>query len=278
MAERWRVIHVGQRIKDEREAAGLSQADLAERLGTTQTAISYWESGRRVLTVDSLIEIARVLNVAPSALLPDDDMPPADDAIGPRVTSGGVRHEWCPECRETAPHPGYLNVRVVRVEPGVLLVFVANEHGDQLTISGIGEPGDYEIQTTNPVRGQQPALKVAEPLAAEVAEYLVTIGNALAEAAAHAVQEPPPQPRNDRRGELMLPDDLNHHIVHVATRRRDSVEFWAITGLHAGRTIRRLRVFATGQPFPEHLSYVGTAITPDGTLVWHLMEDPGGSE
>lgn len=94
------MTHVGQRIRDEREAAGLSQADLAERLGTTQTAISYWESGRRVLTVDSLIEIARVLNVAPADLLPaaDDDAP----ADGRPVTSGGVRHDWCPQCRETS--------------------------------------------------------------------------------------------------------------------------------------------------------------------------------
>lgn len=96
------MIPVGQRIRDEREAADLSQAELAERLGCTQTAISYWESGSRVLRVDDLINVARALGVPPSALLPDDDMPPDEDHTGPHVTSGAVRNEWCPQCRETS--------------------------------------------------------------------------------------------------------------------------------------------------------------------------------
>jgi transcriptional regulator with XRE-family HTH domain len=62
---------VGQRIRAKREALGWTQGELATRLQRTQTAVSYWESGRRSLSLDDLVEVARVLGVASSELLPD---------------------------------------------------------------------------------------------------------------------------------------------------------------------------------------------------------------
>src|SRR6266536_835805 len=62
---------VGQRIRAIREARGWTQSDLAARLQRTQTAVSYWESGRRSLSLDDLVEVARVLGVPNAELLPD---------------------------------------------------------------------------------------------------------------------------------------------------------------------------------------------------------------
>lgn len=62
---------VGQRIRARREALGWTQGELAVRLQRTQTAVSYWESGRRSLNLDDLVEVARVLGVASAELLPD---------------------------------------------------------------------------------------------------------------------------------------------------------------------------------------------------------------
>lgn len=62
--------HIGARIRTERENRGWSQADLARRLGITQTAISYWESGTRTIDVDILAQIATALDLRPSELLP----------------------------------------------------------------------------------------------------------------------------------------------------------------------------------------------------------------
>jgi Zn-dependent peptidase ImmA (M78 family)/transcriptional regulator with XRE-family HTH domain len=62
---------VGQRIRAIREARGWTQSDLAARLGRTQTAVSYWESGRRGLSLDDLVEVAGVLGVSGAELLPD---------------------------------------------------------------------------------------------------------------------------------------------------------------------------------------------------------------
>jgi transcriptional regulator with XRE-family HTH domain len=65
------VAKIGHRIRTIRAARGWSQGELAARLGRTQTSVSYWESGRRALGVDDLLEVARALGVPSSDLLPD---------------------------------------------------------------------------------------------------------------------------------------------------------------------------------------------------------------
>jgi Zn-dependent peptidase ImmA (M78 family)/transcriptional regulator with XRE-family HTH domain len=62
---------VGERIRAAREALEWSQGELARRVGRTQTAISYWESGSRALAIDDLINLARVLSVPTAELLPE---------------------------------------------------------------------------------------------------------------------------------------------------------------------------------------------------------------
>ncbi len=60
MSER---ILIGRRIKEEREAAGYTQAQLAERVAIDDTVLSRIETGQR--GIDSLIlrRVARVLDV-----------------------------------------------------------------------------------------------------------------------------------------------------------------------------------------------------------------------
>jgi transcriptional regulator with XRE-family HTH domain len=52
---------IAQTLIDARKAAGLSQATLAERMGTTQPAISKVESGRAVPTLGFLERFANAL-------------------------------------------------------------------------------------------------------------------------------------------------------------------------------------------------------------------------
>jgi Zn-dependent peptidase ImmA (M78 family)/DNA-binding XRE family transcriptional regulator len=61
---------VARRIRESREELGLSQAQLAERLDRTQTAVSLWESGKRTAGLDDLIDIADALDVEVSRFLP----------------------------------------------------------------------------------------------------------------------------------------------------------------------------------------------------------------
>jgi Zn-dependent peptidase ImmA (M78 family)/transcriptional regulator with XRE-family HTH domain len=63
---------IGRRLKAARQRAHVSQAELAARLQVTQTAVSYWEAGRRLPGVDDLMKIAEFLDAPLTDLLPGD--------------------------------------------------------------------------------------------------------------------------------------------------------------------------------------------------------------
>lgn len=50
---------LGQSVKAARAGAGLTQAQLAQRMGTTQSAIARVEAGRRYPSVETLDQIAQ---------------------------------------------------------------------------------------------------------------------------------------------------------------------------------------------------------------------------
>jgi transcriptional regulator with XRE-family HTH domain len=52
-------LRPGTLVRDARRLAGLSQADLARRLGTTQSVVSRWERGVDTPRVDTLGRILR---------------------------------------------------------------------------------------------------------------------------------------------------------------------------------------------------------------------------
>jgi hypothetical protein len=60
-------------------------------------------------------------------------------------------------------------------------------------------------------------------------------------------------------------------VLHVACRNPYAVELWA---LHTDepKPTRSFRIYGTGQPLPDGLEYIGTALAPGGQLVWHLFE------
>lgn len=60
---------LGDRIRTARLRAGLSQAELADELGTTQSVVSKWESGARVPNAESVGRLASTLSVSTDWLL-----------------------------------------------------------------------------------------------------------------------------------------------------------------------------------------------------------------
>jgi transcriptional regulator with XRE-family HTH domain len=71
-----------KRLKQAREARGLSQNGLAAALGgeVTQSAVSYWESGKNLPATEMLRELCGVLGVSADWLLGLDDAAPARGA------------------------------------------------------------------------------------------------------------------------------------------------------------------------------------------------------
>src|SRR4051812_22074114 len=61
---------VARQIKAARVQRGWSQGELARRLDRTQTAISYWEGGKRTPDLDELVRLAGVLGQEVSFFLP----------------------------------------------------------------------------------------------------------------------------------------------------------------------------------------------------------------
>lgn len=60
---------LGQRIARLRRDRGLTQVELAERLGITQPAVSDYENDDTRLPADAVIQIARILGVSADELL-----------------------------------------------------------------------------------------------------------------------------------------------------------------------------------------------------------------
>ena len=53
-----------ERLKDLRKQAGLTQVDVAEKLGISQPAFASWERGVKKPTQENLVKIAQVFNVS----------------------------------------------------------------------------------------------------------------------------------------------------------------------------------------------------------------------
>ena len=58
----WFFARVADQVTSERKALGLSQKELAELTGTTQSAIARLESGGRPPRIDTLLRIAEALD------------------------------------------------------------------------------------------------------------------------------------------------------------------------------------------------------------------------
>ena len=62
---------LGDRVRERRQAAGLTQAELAERAGLHRTFVGSVERGERNVALLSLRRIARALRTTPADLLAD---------------------------------------------------------------------------------------------------------------------------------------------------------------------------------------------------------------
>lgn len=91
----WRaeaVARIGKAVQDARRSAGLSQEDLAQRIGSSRNAIQNLEAprGRKIsFDVLDLMEIARTLGVPPVALL-YPDLPDGPVEVWPGHTTRSI--------------------------------------------------------------------------------------------------------------------------------------------------------------------------------------------
>jgi transcriptional regulator with XRE-family HTH domain len=62
-------VKVGERIAARRKKLGLTQMELAERVGMSFTTISDYENGKRNIALETLVRVAEGLEMDPSTLV-----------------------------------------------------------------------------------------------------------------------------------------------------------------------------------------------------------------
>ena len=63
---------IGDNIKRLREAAGMTQEQLAEIMNVTHSAVSLWESGKRSMNVKQADKLAQALGVTLNDLMREE--------------------------------------------------------------------------------------------------------------------------------------------------------------------------------------------------------------
>ena len=66
---------IGKRIKKARQAKGLSQEQLGEKLGVSFQAVSTWETGKFIPDSDHLSALSRILDISLDALFAEEEHP-----------------------------------------------------------------------------------------------------------------------------------------------------------------------------------------------------------
>lgn len=89
-------VYIGQKIKDFRKLAGMTQTDLAQRLETTKQTISRYEKGDRKPGQDTLFELTDIFKVSI-----DDFFPPTTPTTAPNSL---IEQIWDKVVRLTEPN------------------------------------------------------------------------------------------------------------------------------------------------------------------------------
>ena len=62
---------IGRWLAYHRKLRGLSQSEVAERLGVTKTAVHYWETGKRMIYAKTMMDYCHLLDIDPQDLVRD---------------------------------------------------------------------------------------------------------------------------------------------------------------------------------------------------------------
>lgn len=85
----------GKRVKDARTSLGLTQQQLADRVGVSRGAVSLWESGEiREIGAEHLMELARALRTSAEWLMYNGDKPPAVEPAPPGTMDPDLADAW----------------------------------------------------------------------------------------------------------------------------------------------------------------------------------------
>jgi transcriptional regulator with XRE-family HTH domain len=92
---------IGQRVRDQRRERGLTQAQLAARIGVSRSAVAQWETGRTGQLGSNLSRIADALETGVEYLMfGDDKRAPSQTLQGDELALLRLYRECEPEDRQ----------------------------------------------------------------------------------------------------------------------------------------------------------------------------------
>ena len=86
---------IGKWLATQRKAKGLMQDDIGQALGVTKSAVHYWETGKRKIDANEMLNYCHLLGVDPQDLVRDLTHPTIDlkQSIDLIKTNAGRRFE-----------------------------------------------------------------------------------------------------------------------------------------------------------------------------------------
>ena len=67
------ILNIADRIRYMRDKMGMTQTDLAKRVGVSRNAVNAWEMSTSMPTLSNVVEMARIFHVSTDYLLSIDD-------------------------------------------------------------------------------------------------------------------------------------------------------------------------------------------------------------
>ena len=141
-------IEIANRFVQLRKQSGLSQEQLAEKIGVSRQAVSKWERSEASPDTDNLILLARLYNVSLDELLKTDDEIPAPE---PEPETSGFTADETAESTENAQNAerkdeyvnvGWGGIHVEDGEDSVHIdssgIHIKERHGDTVSIDENG--------------------------------------------------------------------------------------------------------------------------------------------
>ena len=83
----------GLKLRDARKRAGLTQVDLADRVGLSRTSITNIEKGRQGIPLHMLLQLASAVGVQAVGLLPETKNTPKQDLIDRKILKKTLMEE-----------------------------------------------------------------------------------------------------------------------------------------------------------------------------------------
>lgn len=127
-------MKIGDKIALCRKKEGLSQEELANRLGLSRQAISRWETGAALPDTEKVIQLSRIFQVSTDYLLLDEIEEPARcEKKGPEPAETTLKRDAVSERRRRFRIAFGVVLAVLGLAVGVTALFLTQFYADSLT-------------------------------------------------------------------------------------------------------------------------------------------------